>query len=372
MRHIIVYKDPGLYVAFPSIARLPNGDLLVSFREAGQLSVDRARTGTHTHLDPDVRVCLLRSTDNGETWDPATKTVIYDEGLDTGATLSVLSDGVIVAGLNNLWKLASANQRAEVGGHLHFHNPETGLVGRVMGCASRRSFDGGQTWAKELVWVEFPAGAGPACDARTGVTELADGSLIWALCDHDVGRSVRAWLVHSFDRGATWGDPHLIAADPRGSQGYYAAINFSEPHILPLAGGRVIALLRTDPQDSPGEGYLYQADSPNWGIEWRPYRRTPMWGHPPHLLQLRSGAVLCTYGHRRPPYGVRACLSHDGGATWDIEHEAVLRADGLGRDLGYPYSVQLPDDTILTVYYIYLEDGVRHIAGTFWREEERG
>ena len=34
MRHITVYKDPSLYVAFPSIARLPNGELLVSFREA--------------------------------------------------------------------------------------------------------------------------------------------------------------------------------------------------------------------------------------------------------------------------------------------------------------------------------------------------
>lgn len=366
--NITVYKDPSLYLAFPSIAQLPNGELLVSFREAGQLSVDRVKTGGYTHLDPQVRVCLIRSTDQGQSWDPATKTVIYDEGLDTGVTLAVLSDGVIIAGLNNLWQLAPRERRAEIAGDLHFHNPELNLVGRVLGCASRRSFDGGHTWSNELVWVPLPAGAGPACDARTGITELADGTLIWSLCDYDASRSERAWLLHSWDRGATWGDARLIAADPQGEQGYFGSLNFSEPHILPLNNGRILALLRTDPQDSPGEGYLYQADSSNWGIGWRPYRRTPMWGHPPHLLQLKSGAVLCTYGHRRTPYGIRACLSHDGGETWDSAHEVILRDDGLSRDIGYPYSVQLLDDTILTVYYYYGADQIRYIAGTLWRE----
>jgi hypothetical protein len=132
----------------------------------------------------------------------------------------------------------------------------------------------------------------------------------------------------------------------------------------------MVAMMRTGPGKGPGEGYLYQATSYDWGLTWYPYVRTPMWGHPPHLLRLQSGAVLCTYGHRRPLYGVRACLSYDEGETWDIEHEVVLRDDGLHGDLGYPCSVQLPDGTILTVYYFHDQDTVRHIAGTFWRENE--
>ena len=55
-----------------------------------------------------------------------------------------------------------------------------------------------------------------------------------------------------------------------------------------------------------------------------------------------------------------------------MAHRAVLRDDGETRagkevrDLGYPVSVQLPDGTILTVYYMTLA-GVTHIAASRWR-----
>jgi hypothetical protein len=79
--------------------------------------------------------------------------------------------------------------------------------------------------------------------------------------------------------------------------------------------------------------------------------------------------LLCSYGYRREPFGVRACVSEDQGATWKIEQEIVLRDDGGSRDLGYPSSVQLADGTLVTVYYIHGPDGVRHIAATRWQIE---
>jgi hypothetical protein len=77
-----------------------------------------------------------------------------------------------------------------------------------------------------------------------------------------------------------------------------------------------------------------------------------------------------TYGYRRPPYGVRACLSHDDGVTWDLQHELVIRSDGLHTDLGYPSSVQLESGQILTVYYFHEpgENSVHFIAGTAYEE----
>ena len=64
-----------------------------------------------------------------------------------------------------------------------------------------------------------------------------------------------------------------------------------------------------------------------------------------------------TYGYRRPPLGVRACLSSDCGKTWDLANEIVLRLDGgtlpeqnrkvADADLGYPTSVQLADGSNL-------------------------
>ena len=62
--------------------------------------------------------------------------------------------------------------------------------------------------------------------------------------------------------------------------------------------------------------------------------------------------MLCVYGYRRIPFGIRACLSHDEGKTWDIQNELILRKDGVDRDVGYPTSVQLPDGKILTSWYL--------------------
>jgi hypothetical protein len=64
-------------------------------------------------------------------------------------------------------------------------------------------------------------------------------------------------------------------------------------------------------------------------------------------------------------------LSRDGGRTWDIEHEFILRADGQrsGADLGYPMTVEGKDGTLVTVYYHTARDGITHIAATRWRIE---
>ena len=74
-----------------------------------------------------------------------------------------------------------------------------------------------------------------------------------------------------------------------------------------------------------------------------------------------------SYGYRHPPYGIRAVISNDEGRTWDTDNVVVLRNDGAGYDLGYPRSMQLEDDTILTVYYFTDDEKVTHIACTRWR-----
>ena len=68
--------------------------------------------------------------------------------------------------------------------------------------------------------------------------------------------------------------------------------------------------------------------SPDRGRTWEPVLKTPVWGYPQHLLPLRDGRLLMTYGYRRPPFGVRACLSSDYGQTWDVANEIILRMDG--------------------------------------------
>jgi hypothetical protein len=94
-----------------------------------------------------------------------------------------------------------------------------------------------------------------------------------------------------------------------------------------------------------------------------------MWGCPGHLLRLADGRILCTYGYRRAPFGIRACLSRDEGRSWDVDHEIVLRDDAGHTDLGYPVSIELGAGLVLAVYYF--NDKARpadcHIAGTLFR-----
>lgn len=78
--------------------------------------------------------------------------------------------------------------------------------------------------------------------------------------------------------------------------------------------------------------------------------------------------MLWTRGYRRDSMGVRALISADGGHTWDLANEIVVRADGAGNggDNGYPISVQKANADIFTLYYINDETNVTHIAGTHW------
>ena len=113
---------------------------------------------------------------------------------------------------------------------------------------------------------------------------------------------------------------------------------------------------------------LYASDDggATWRYANRPVPDTGKGGNPPTLTLLRDGRVCLTYGYRDPPYGMRARLSADAGATW--EEEIVLR-DGAGNhDLGYPRTVQRTDGTIVTVYYYNdRPNGERYIAATLWK-----
>jgi hypothetical protein len=56
-----------------------------------------------------------------------------------------------------------------------------------------------------------------------------------------------------------------------------------------------------------------------------------------------------TYGHRRAPLGNQARLSRDNGQTWS--GSMILSSGGVSADLGYPSTVQLEDESLLTVWY---------------------
>src|SRR5205823_1574525 len=149
----------------------------------------------------------------------------------------------------------------------------------------------------------------------------------------------------------------------------------NETSLLHLGNGEMLAMVRGDgsfhtsgEQFMPvgGVGELYSSRSYDGGLSWEPPNRTGIWGQPGSVIALKDGRLLCTYGYRRKPFGVRACLSQDGGRTWLLKEECILREDAPTWDVGYPFSIQLKDGNLLSVYYFVDENGTRFIAGTHW------
>ncbi|MGD9099424.1 MAG: sialidase family protein [Anaerolineae bacterium] len=355
MKHNIVYKDAHAYTCFPDIVRRRNGELLVTFRRAGGFSVEALRRGKYDHVDKGARIGVARSLDDGQTWQSVCIFAAFDpECGEQDPSIAELADGTLLINFFR-WRVVPAAEKGRLG--YPARQQYDGSWSDVEGPLVIRSFDGGTSWEDEPQRVN--SAPLPRAGTSDAVLQLPDGACLMGIYGADYGSPIcRAYLVRSTDGGERWGQPALIARDPAGR------LSFEEPALAQASDGHLLAMLRCgEPRNYQ---YLYQARSYDGGQTWQDLHPTPMWGHPAHLLSLADGRLLCTYGYRRPPYGVRACVSVDDGKTWDIEHEIVLRDDGESRDVGYPSTAQVADGGLVTVYYIHGQDGIRHIAATRW------
>jgi len=213
------------------------------------------------------------------------------------------------------------------------------------GLFASRSTDSGETWDETRPVPIAPYARGysprPPC-------QLADGSLLLALDSHDE-RGV-LFVLRSLDRGRTWASPPVVVS---------AAFPLAEPTIVALPSGKVVVLSRHE-----RTRYLHQHDSFDGGATWSPPRQTPIWGYPAHLVRLADGRLLVVYGVRRAPFGIRACISTDDGASWDAAAELVIRDDMPNPNLGYPTLVPLGDGRLFTAYYGEDADHVTSIMGS--------
>jgi hypothetical protein len=196
-----------------------------------------------------------------------------------------------------------------------------------------RSTDGGLSWSAPIPTI---------VNSPHGPIQLKDGRLLYAGKQLWTGGG-KIGVAESKDDGMTWqwlADIPARAGDP-GPREYH------ELHAVEANDGTLIAHIRNHNKTNSGE--TLQAESMDGGKTWSELHTIGVWGLPSHLLRLREGRLLMTYGHRRPPFGNQARISADEGKTWS---EAImLSTDGIGGDLGYPSTVELEDGTLLTVWY---------------------
>ena len=145
MEHVVLHRDDTMYYLGPSLAALPNGNILMSLREAHVRPKE-----LRGHVDPTARGVLLISRDGGRTF--GEKRVIDDETLrfssSQDCTLTVLPDGSLLASIYS-WGIAPVPYGIDLT-QVHTGKKLAGVdkpfISLFEGLWTRRSTDGGRTW----------------------------------------------------------------------------------------------------------------------------------------------------------------------------------------------------------------------------------
>ena len=331
------------YFGWPTVARLQNGNLAVV--------CSGFRMG---HVCPFGKLVMAISENEGETWTPPFP--LIDTPLDDrdGGICVFGPGGVMVTSFNN----SILAQRNWNPGN-KYYNAYLDLLTEedeknYLGSQFRLSTDGGKTFG--------PIFRAPVTSPH-GPTALSDGTLLWAGCvfseDDSFGENSG---VHVY-RVNTNGTMDFIGAVPNVYENG-ERVYLCEPHCTELPDGSLICHIRSEGKVEFG---TYQTRSFNKGKTWtKPELILPAYGGAPcHLLLHSSGVLISAYGFRQPPYGIRVMLSEDNGNSWQKD---MPLWEGVSSDLGYPATAQLPDGSLLTVFYAKDDtDGPAVIKQVKWK-----
>ena len=360
---VIVHKDDFAYISHPSIVALASGEWIAAFNHSR-----RREPIMHPPSDPLFRTLLARSSDGGESW----KAPYFAPDFDWSGTecpgIAQLQDGTVVLTQFRFgwYPLALARKGREAGEKVAISLPGVGFTEEFgdadwprseytwargyYGLYAHRSHDDGHCFDET---IRIDPGVYRFGYSRTGVVELADGRLAYAVTEHHPPTNLHTYLVTSSTGGQSWDEPIPICST---GEPFY-----SEPDIAEVGPGELICVLRSSHLD----GHLHSCRSQDGGLTWSEPKRTEIFGHPGHLTVLADGSMLCSYGRRKEPFGIRACLSEDGGRTWRLDEEIVIRDDLPNGDLGYPTTIEYEPGKLFCCHYGQEPDGVTCVQGTY-------
>jgi len=348
----VISEQPELYHGWPTLARRRNGQLLLA-----------CSGGREGHVCPFGRVELMQSNDGGRTW--LWPRVIMDSAIDDrdSGVVETAKGSILVttftslayeailkraesqpAGDKNTWPRPPQRMDRWRAAHNRLTTPQRESQLDVW---MIRSTDGGVTWSVPYrCLVNSPHGPIQLSDGRL----LYAGKALWK--DSPGHRKGSVGVCESTDDGVSW---HWLAEiGPRPGD---SVEQYHELHAVEAAEGRLVLQIRNHNRANAGE--TLQSESSDFGKTWSEPHPIGVWGLPSHLLRLKDGRLLMTYGHRRQPLGNQARVSADHGKTWS--EPIIVSGDGTSSDLGYPSTVQLDDGSLVSVWYEVVKEFPRAV-----------
>ncbi|MEZ6067901.1 MAG: sialidase family protein [Planctomycetaceae bacterium] len=323
------------YAGWPTLTRLHSGELMVVWSG-----------GRESHVCPFGQVLCMTSRDSGVTW--TWPRVLLDSAIDDrdAGVLQTAQGTLLVTTFTSLAyvpTLHKARQQANWDAnrlarweavHARLRDEQrTGDLGTWM----IRSTDGGQTWSTRYdSLVNSPHGPINLSDGRI----LYAGKQLWS-------NEKQNGVAISNDDGATWQWLADIPTRPGDDPAQY-----HELHAVETAPGHLIVQIRNHNPTNHLE--TLQCESTDGGRTWTEPHSIGVWGFPSHLLKLRDGRLLMSYGHRRAPrlqYGPHQCQQRQ---VWFEPRQ--ISSTAASTDLGYPSTVELDDGNLLTIWYEKLPD----------------
>lgn len=370
--HAVVYRKNDEFSGWPFTSGMwetADGSIVVGFKRNKSLyrGIEDVH---HDHVNEEEKneILLLRSTDRGETWDTDNLVKIWEK--------SISEADVLAQGPQNYFDEAPLDFRNKDVIVATGSTPTFGVLNSRAWL--RVSTDGGRSWRRPLI---LPLIGMHALSATSASTVRADGrSLVFLTSSSPDGWSRRPLVYASVDGGHAWTFLSFITSphdDDGAAQGNWQSTfrfgghRWYYPRGIQLKDGRIVCTLRCQ-RDPTGVMWTEVYESRDKGRTWSFLSRVNDWGAPGDICEMADGRIVCVYGYRLPPFGIRYRVSEDGGRTWG--DEIVLRDDGGSWDLGYPRVMERAPGELLTVYYFNSKDdqiqvngGVRHVCRTIFR-----
>jgi sialidase-1 len=349
----VLYKNPmphvkSVHAYFPSVAALPNGEMLATYVLAEAFEAVNAR------------VHVARSADGGQTWqqEGAIAPGRTDRIVSEFGRVSISPDGELVVVLVRCDRTDHVDEGLANPATMGFVPTEVLLV---------RSTDCGRTWGKPEPIKPPLVGPFELC---TPVVFLRDGRWLWPTStwqDWEGNRpdSGRMAAFVSTDRGRTWPAYVDVMRCPDNN------LTFWESKIVELSDGRLLAVAWCFDRKANADRPNQYAISRDGGATWTPPQSMGLLGQTLTPCRLPDDRVLSVYRRMDQP-GLWAVASHLEGDRWvndgyqplwghrTTEGQTAMEENMVetfhGLKFGAPWAIRLPNGNVFVVFWCYEEN----------------